>query len=228
MAGVMKHTFFALSLLAAFCCATLPAAYADATPKPAKAEKGKKKDKKDKKDKKPAKAPKASGAVGVYMDALTEENLWVGEKPAIDADFYIYLTSASWCGPCNAEMPHVVEQYARMRELGTVELVMVSGDRDAQAAKGFAERYNATFPVINPRSLNGQLPPGYTAPQGIPNAIIVDSEGNVIRNGHGSLVMQWESLTVNNPDYASKSDRRKAAAEKKKADKKDKKKNKKK
>lgn len=226
----MKHTFFALSVLAAFCCATLPAAYADAAPKSAKAEKAKKKDKKDKKkkDKKDAKAPKASGLVGEYMEALTEENIWVGEKPAIDADFYIYLTSASWCGPCNAEMPHVVEQYAKMREEGRVELVLISGDRDPQAAKGFAERYNATFTVINPRSLNGQLPPGYTAPQGIPNAIIVDNEGNVIRNGHGNIVMQWESLTVNNPDYASKSAQRKAAAEKKKADKKDKKKNKKK
>lgn len=222
----MKHTFFVLSVLAAFCCASLPAAYADATPKSAKAEKAKKKDKKDKKkkDKKDAKAPKASGVVGEYMEALTEENIWVGEKPAIDADFYIYLTSASWCGPCNAEMPHVVEQYAKMREEGRVELVLISGDRDPQAAKGFAERYNATFTVINPRSLNGQLPPGYTAPQGIPNAIIVDNAGNVIRNGHGNIVMQWESLTVNNPDYASKgkaaSTKKKAAADKKKKSKK--------
>ena len=221
MAGVMKHTFFALSVLAAFCCATLPAAYADSAPKSAKTEKGKKKDKKDKKS---AKVPKAAGAVGEYMNALTEENLWVGEKPAIDADFYIYLTSASWCGPCNAEMPHVVEQYAKMREDGRVELVLMSADRDQQSAKGFAERYNATFTVINPRSLNGQLPPGYTAPQGIPNAIIVDNEGNVIRNGHGNTVMQWESLTVNNPDYASKgkaaSTKKKAAADKKKKSKK--------
>lgn len=221
---MMKHTFFALSALAAFCCASLPAAYADSAPKTAKAEKSKKKDKKDKKDKKSAKAPKAAGAVGAYMEALTEENLWVGEKPAIDADFYIYLTSASWCGPCNAEMPHVVEQYAKMRELGTVELVMLSGDQSPEAAKGFAERYGATFSVLNPRSLNGQLPPGYTQPQGIPNAIIVDNEGNVIRNGHGNLVMQWENLTVNNPDYASKSKaastKKKAAADKKKKNKK--------
>lgn len=218
MAGAMNHLFLSLSVLAAFCCATLPAAYADAAPKSAKAVKGKKKDKKDKK--KAAKAPKVVGAVGKYMEALTEENLWVGEKPATDADFYIYLTSASWCGPCNAEMPHVVEQYAKMRELGTVELVMLSGDQSPEAAKGFAERYGATFPVLNPRSLNGQLPPGYEQPCGIPNAIIVDNEGNVIRNGHGAIVMQWESLTVNNPDYESKgkaaSTKRKAATDKKK------------
>lgn len=220
----MKQTFFALTMLAAFCCTALPAAYADASSDSAKTEKADKKkdkkEKKDKKDKKAAKPAKASGPVGEYMEALTEENLWVGEKPAIDAEFYIYLTSASWCGPCNAEMPHVVEQYTKMRENGRVELVMMSGDSTPEAARGFAERYKATFPVLNPRSLNGQLPPGYTQPNGIPNAIIVDRDGNVIKNGHGSLVMQWQSLTVDNPDYATKGKaaaaRRKAAADKKK------------
>lgn len=225
MAAVMKHTFFALSVLAAFCCATLPAAYADSTPKSAKTEKGKKKDKKDKKAKK-GKTPQVAGAVGEYMDKLTEENIWVGEKPATDADFYIYLSSASWCGPCNAEMPHVVEQYAKMRELGTVELVLISADRTQDAAKGFAERYNATFPVLNPSSLKGQLPPGYTAPQGIPNAIIVDKEGTVIRNGHGNIVQQWEPLTVDNPEYATKG--KSASSKKKSTDKKKKKEKKKK
>lgn len=212
----MKHLFLSLSLMAALGCYVLPAAYADSAPKAGKADKAdkaKKKDKKGKKDKKTkGKTPKVNGVVGEYMDALTEENLWVGEKPATDAEFYVYLTSASWCGPCNAEMPHVVEEYAKMREDGRVELVLISGDRAQDAAQGFAERYKATFPVLNPRSLNGQLPPGYTAPQGIPNAIIVDSEGTVIRNGHGNLVQQWASLTVDSPDYAGKNKGRKPAA----------------
>lgn len=218
----MKHLSLSLVLLAALCGLALPAAYADSSAKAAKtlkADKGKK----DKSAKK-AKAGQPAGEVGRYMSELKAENIWVGEKPATDADFYIYLTSASWCGPCNAEMPHVVEAYKKMRELGTVELVMLSGDREQAAAQGFAERYNAPFTVINPSSLNGQLPPGFTPPHGIPNAIFVDNEGNVIRNGHGALVMQWESLTVNNPDYATKgkaaSTKKKAAADKKKKSKK--------
>lgn len=209
----MKHLFLSLSLLAALGCYVLPAAYADSATKDAKAGKAAPADKKGKKDKKAkGKAAKVSGAVGEYMNALTEANMWVGEKPAADAEFYIFLTSASWCGPCRAEMPHVVEEYAKMRENGRVELILMSGDSSQEAAVGYAEMFNATFPVINPRSLQGQLPPGYTAPQGIPNAIIVDKDGNVIRNGHGSLVQQWAAMTVENPDYSGKNKGRKPAA----------------
>lgn len=222
MAGTMKHPFLTLSLLAALFCGALPAAYADATPKSAaaKAEKGKK----AKKDKKSKKAPKISGAVGQYMSELTEDRIWSGDMPATDAEFYIYLTSASWCGPCNMEMPHVVEAYEKMREDGRVELVQISGDNNPEAAKGFAEKYGAPFTVLNARAEGSTPPPGFIKPTGIPHATIVDNEGNVIKDGHGAIVKNWEQFTINNPDYESKAKsaatKRKAAADKKKAKKK--------
>lgn len=215
--GTMKHPFLTLALSAALFCGMLPVAYADAASKTSvtKAEKGKK----AKKDKKGKKA-KVSGAVGQYMSELTEDRIWSGGMPATDADFYIYLISASWCPPCNKEMPHVVEAYKKMREDGRVELVQISGDSKAEDAKGFAEKYGAEFTVLNARAEGSTPPPGFVKPTGIPNAIIVDSEGNVIKNGHGSIVMNWEALTINNPDFADKL----KAADKKKDKKKAKKK----
>lgn len=205
----MKHPFLTLALSAALFCGTLPVAYADAAPKSSatKAEKGKK----AKKDKKGKKA-KVSGAVGQYMSELTEANIWAGGMPATDADFYIYLISASWCPPCNKEMPHVVEAYKKMREEGSVELVLISADSKAEDAKGFVEKYGAEFTVINARGEGSTPPPGFIKPTGIPHATIVDSEGNVIKDGHGGIVMNWEALTINNPDLA---DKHKAAGKKK-------------
>lgn len=212
----MKHTFLTLALSASVFCGSLPFAYADVATKSvvSKAEKAQKA-KKDKKSKKTT----VSGAVGQYMSELTEENIWAGGKPATDADFYIYLISASWCPPCNAEMPHVVEAYKKMREEGSVELVLISADDNAAAAKGFVEKYGAEFTVINARSKGSTPPPGFVKPTGIPHATIVDSEGNIIKDGHGSIVMNWEALTINNPDFAGKS----KAADKKKDKKKAKK-----
>lgn len=172
---------------------------------------------------KKAKEPKASGAVGVFLSQLEEENIWAGNKPAIDAEFYIYLTSASWCAFCNEEMPDVVEAYQKMRSKGRVELIQISGDRTQDAAAKFAEKYKAEFPVLNPNGVTEKLP-GYTPPTALPDAIFVDADGNVINKGNGSLIKSWSANTINHPDYANKSKadstKRKAAKEKKAADRK--------
>ncbi|MBR4884808.1 MAG: hypothetical protein IKZ33_05790, partial [Lentisphaeria bacterium] len=34
------------------------------------------------------------------------------------ADYYIYLFSASWCGPCCKEMPEIVEHHKKMKQDG--------------------------------------------------------------------------------------------------------------
>lgn len=218
--GMMKRLFLSLALLTAVGVATLPVVHAaDTSAKTAKKAAKGKADKADKAEK----APKASGAVGEFLSQLEDENIWAGEKPAIDADFYIYLTSASWCQFCNEEMPSVVEAYAKMRKNGRVELIQISGDKVKEKAQGFAEKYNATFPVLNPNGVTDKLP-GYTAPTGLPDAIVVDSDGNVIKQGSGSIIKGWEGMTINHPDYANKSKadstKRKAAKDKKAADRK--------
>lgn len=172
---------------------------------------------------KKAKEIKPSGAVGEFLRQLEDENIWAGNKPAIDAEFYIYLTSASWCAFCNEEMPEVVAAYQKMREKGRVELILISGDKTQEAAEQFAEKYEAEFPVLNPNGVTEKLP-GYTPPAALPDAIFVDADGNVIHKGSGSLIRTWPANTINHPDYANKSKaeatKRKAAKEKKSADRK--------
>lgn len=200
-------------------CCLLTAAEAAVT----KADKADKTEKAAKKADKKTKEPKASGAVGEFLSLLEDENVWVGEKPAIDAEFYIYLTSASWCEFCNKEMPEVVEAYKKMQADGRVQLIQISGDRTKEAAEKFAEKYKAEFPVLNPNGVTEKLP-GYNAPEGLPDAIFVDADGNVIKKGSGSLIKSWEANTVNHPDYANKSKagatKRKAAKDKKAAERK--------
>lgn len=209
---MLKSTLFRFVFALGMGCWLLTAADAG-VPKADKTEKTAKK----------AKEPKASGAVGLFLSQLEEENLWAGAKPAIDAEFYIYLTSASWCAFCNEEMPEVVEAYQKMREKGRVELIQISGDRTQEAAAQFAEKYKAEFPVLNPNGVTEKLP-GYNPPAALPDAIFVDADGNVINKGNGSLIKAWAANTINHPDYANKSKagstKRKAAKEKKAADRK--------
>ena len=187
-----KHLFLPLCLMAAFAAWALPVAYAQSDDaKPAKTAKSGKSSKKKGKKKKKKKAP--LGAVGEAMAKLQDKAL-TDAKPATDAEFYIYLVSASWCGPCNQEMPHVVEAYKKMRETNRVELILLSADSTPEAAKGFVEKYNGTFPVVMGKECSSTLP-GFSNPSGIPHCIYVDKDGKVIQQGHGHLVMQWEQFT---------------------------------
>lgn len=54
---------------------------------------------------------------------------------------------ATWCGPCEREMPAMERLY---RELGDrdFELLAVSVDRDREAVRAFRERLGLSFPIL--------------------------------------------------------------------------------
>lgn len=142
--------------------------------------------------KKPAKAEKAP--LSAVAKALKEVKFVGGKKADAKATHYIYLVSASWCGPCNAEMPAVVEQYKQMRQCG-VELILVSGDHDPAQAKGFMSKYGADFPCVMGDTERKKLP-GWQDNRSIPFAIIVDAEGKSLASGNAKPVIgNWRQTT---------------------------------
>ena len=80
-----------------------PITLADEDPAP-KAEKKVKKGKKDEDSPLPA------------VKAAIQELDFVSGKPSDKAKYYIYLHSASWCGPCKALMPEIVKDYKKMKK----------------------------------------------------------------------------------------------------------------
>ena len=146
---------------------------------------GDKKKKKKKSSKKKAAASKVGKAVGKLKT--------FNGKPSKKALVYVYLQSASWCGPCNQEMPEVASVYQEMDKDGRAELVLIGCDQTEDAAKKFLKQYKAKFPGVLSTAKNVDKLPGFTAAQGIPNAIMVDAEGNVLANGFPSAVLsQWK------------------------------------
>lgn len=161
----MKHYIAAMAAL--FSVATLHADEATAAPAPAET------------------AP----AVTAYLNSAA----FLTGQPMADAQYYIYIYSASWCGPCRALMPKVVAQYPEMKA-NKVEIILISCDRVAEIAKNYIEHYKADIPGLHVSSQAAQKLPSGINPRGIPYAIIVDANGKVLSKGHGHIALQWKEV----------------------------------
>jgi peroxiredoxin len=109
---------------------------------------------------------------------LTLNNL-DGERVSI-SDFaqHIVLINnwATWCPPCNAEMPTLLKYFKDHREEGLMLIGIDAGDPKDEVAK-FIDEYNLTFPILldpNNKALivfhNDNLPSSY----------VIDRQGNVV------------------------------------------------
>lgn len=144
---------------------------------------------KKKKKKKSSKKKATVGKVGKAVGKLKTFN----GKPSKKALVYVYLQSASWCGPCNQEMPEVASTYREMDKDGRAEIILIGCDQTEDGAKKFLKQYKAKFPGVLSTAANVDKLPGFTPARGIPNAIMVDAEGNVLASGFPSEVLQqWQ------------------------------------
>lgn len=116
------------------------------------------------------------------------------------ADYFIYLFSASWCGPCKAIMPDIAgKHYPEMRKTKkpNVEIVLLGMDQTPQGVGEYRDHYKAKFFAVHAMDPAVKQLPGYSAPNGIPACIILDKMGNVIHSGHGSAIANWKNIIEN-------------------------------
>lgn len=137
-------------------------------------------------------AAAAAADVSPVAQALSKLTFFNGE-PAKDAKYYIFLESASWCGPCRAEMPRIARAYPGMREKG-VELVLIGRDFTPDKAKEYLKTFKAEFPGIFVGDEKVEGIPGFSAASYVPHAVVVDSNGKVLADGHGSITLNWQKI----------------------------------
>lgn len=133
----------------------------------------------------PAPAPDEPAAL---PKALQDVRWATDKKPNLHADYYIYLMSASWCGPCRALMPQIVEAYKNeMQEGAVVEVILTACEQSSDGVPAYLEKYGAGFPGIHISHPDVAKFVGFTLDdmrKGIPFVTICDKHGNVLDKGH--------------------------------------------
>ena len=86
---------------------------------------------------------------------------------------------ATWCQPCQAEMPHLQAIYDEFKDKGfTVLSISIDEARDASKVKPLIKRGKFTFPVLLDKKT--EVIPMYNPDQTLPYNVLVDKEGRMV------------------------------------------------
>jgi thiol-disulfide isomerase/thioredoxin len=120
---------------------------------------------------------------------------------------------ATWCGPCRAEVPNVLENYRKYHEKG-FDVLGISLDEERGAVEQYMKEsgvpWRTTFYTApDPQHKQPPMAIKYGV-TGIPRCILVDQQGNVVNtNARGKvLAMELQKLLGGPPTGASSANSR--------------------
>jgi thiol-disulfide isomerase/thioredoxin len=84
---------------------------------------------------------------------------------------------ATWCPPCRAEMPHLVNLQKRYNGKVQILSILMEEEKENSEAISFAKEYNLNFPILNSKE-NFLLSQALGGIRSLPTLVMYDKEGN--------------------------------------------------
>ena len=91
---------------------------------------------------------------------------------------------ATWCHPCQAEIPALSKVYDKYKSKGVVFLGVLTDSPDSQSLLNFQSDHDMTYPVVR---ANRQLMASYDEPSSLPTTFIFTRGGKQVFNRVGAL-----------------------------------------
>jgi thiol-disulfide isomerase/thioredoxin len=143
----------------------------------------------------------AGGSYGFVQQAPGQEFVPVGDRKAAPVlrgetlegptlDLYTFQGKivvvnfwASWCAPCRAEMPHLVDL---AKQHPDVAFVGVNEKDSESAAQAFVRNAEVTYPSLIDRI--GTLAARWPVPPGLPSTFVLDQRGQLAARFTGGVL----------------------------------------
>ncbi|MGE0551452.1 MAG: TlpA family protein disulfide reductase [Kofleriaceae bacterium] len=92
---------------------------------------------------------------------------------------------ATWCGPCEKEIPDLSKVYTKYKDRGLVMLgVLTSDEKGEQALLNFASDHEMTYPIVRATS---DIMVSYQYPGNLPTTFVFDRGGKQVLAQAGAL-----------------------------------------
>ena len=129
---------------------------------------------------------KGSGLRGEAAPQFTLKNL-AGEEVAVEAKGKPYIINfwATWCPPCQAEIPDLAAFYTAHKD--TVDFYAVNLQEDVQPVQKFMAEHKVDLPVVLDRKGDAANLYGVRA---IPTTVVVDAEGRIAYRKTGGVTKE--------------------------------------
>lgn len=93
---------------------------------------------------------------------------------------------ATWCGPCQTEIPELVQTYAEYRDRGVVVLG-VSIDDTAETLRAYAQAKKMNYPVL---LMQDDVDQAYGPIFGVPITFFIGRDGTISRKHFGPVTKE--------------------------------------
>lgn len=148
--------------------------------------------------------PEFSGMIGDFTPAIGDRQSFAAlplkdvtgqqiQLKDIPADIYVVNLWATWCAPCLEEMP-ILDALAKEYDGTGVKVIPISLDRDVSItdlAQFYAEHQIKSLPIYQGQMLSVMR---IAKIQGLPETILLDSEGKELGRLSGSA--DWNSKSA--------------------------------
>ncbi|HVV88243.1 MAG TPA: TlpA disulfide reductase family protein [Kofleriaceae bacterium] len=96
---------------------------------------------------------------------------------ALDGKVVVVNFWATWCGPCNREIPAFNRVYTKYKDKGVVMLGMLDDNQvDDNGLLNFMSDHELTYPVVR---VNGDILSAFEYPNALPTTFVYDRHGKV-------------------------------------------------
>lgn len=138
-------------------------------------------------------APTASSTDPTDPEYMTAPNVTITDADGNPVNLHDYFGKpiilnfwASWCGPCQSEMPALEEAYlANGEDIHFLMINLTDGSRETmESAKASISQSGYTFPIYFDTTMEATITYGASS---IPLTFFIDAEGNLIARHIGAL-----------------------------------------